>query len=113
VVGPPDGAAEQEPPVAAAEVHDQRRGAAEERGEVERPLGGQLLEGRVGPQGRVEDLAGEGNAEPALDLARAALGLPALGFLEGARVRRALGQAAKRASQAARTVGYSLNTAGL
>src|SRR5207247_11122167 len=67
VVAPPDGAANQETPVAAAEVEDQRRLAAEQLFQVEQSVR-QLLQGGLRPRGRVEDLAGHRHAELALDL---------------------------------------------
>src|SRR5437763_1413217 len=74
VVRPPDGAADQEPAVAAAEVEDDRRPAAEELFPIQPPIGGKLLEGGLGPERRVEDFAGDGDAELALDAAAGVVG---------------------------------------
>src|SRR6266849_4905439 len=71
VIRPPHAAAEQEATIAAAQVEHQRRPPAKERLDVEAALGGQLFQRRLRPQGRIQDLAGDGNAELALD--RAAL----------------------------------------
>ena len=66
MLGPPNGAAEQEPAVAAAEIENDRGLPAEERFPVE-PAGRQLLEGGLGPERRVENLTGDGNAEFTFD----------------------------------------------
>ncbi len=68
VIGPPDGALEKEAAVAAAQVEDDRGPAAEQRRPVEAALGGELLEGGLRPLRRVEDFAGDGDAELALDV---------------------------------------------
>ena len=51
-----------------SQIDDQRGSPPKQRGEVERPLLRQLLQGGLRPAGLVEDLAGEGHAELALDL---------------------------------------------
>src|SRR5205085_2219468 len=63
----PDGAADEEAPVAAADIDDEGRGSAKEGGQVERPLGGELFERRLRPEGWIEYLAGDRHAERALD----------------------------------------------
>src|SRR5262249_26841935 len=68
VVGPPDGAADQEPPVAAAQVEDERRVPAEQGVEVEAAVGGGVLQCRLRPPGRIAGFAGDGHANLALDL---------------------------------------------
>src|SRR5581483_9461417 len=74
-IRPPHGTTEQEPTVAATNIDNQRGVAAEERWQVQRALGGQLLEGGLCPLGRIKDLTGERNAKLALDMATLAFGL--------------------------------------
>src|SRR5438105_3434570 len=91
VVRPPDGAADQEAPVAAANVDDDRGAAPEKGGPVERPLtptplprgergrgeGRQFLESGPRPLLRRQDFARDGDAELALDAAVAHEGIVA------------------------------------
>src|SRR5262249_4741901 len=67
VVGAPHRAAEQETPVAAAEVQHHRRPPPEQRRPVERPLRRQPLQRGLRPPRRLEDLTRDGDAELPLD----------------------------------------------
>ena len=79
VVRPPDGAAEEKTTVAATDVHDERCGAAEQGGKVERAVGRQFLEGGLRPPRWVKDFASDGYAEFALDMTfRRLIGLHAM-----------------------------------
>ena len=68
VVGPPDGAADQEPAIAAAKVDDQGGGSAKEGGEVKGAWRRETFEGSLSPVSWVKNLACEGDTELALDL---------------------------------------------
>src|SRR5262245_41170443 len=70
VVAPRPGAADEKAAIAAAQVKNDRRSAAEEIRPVEAALAGHFLECSLRPLRRVKDLAGEGDAELALDSAR-------------------------------------------
>ena len=68
VIRSPDGAADQEAAIAAAEIDDQRRRAAEQSGQIERSLGRQLLEGGLRPLAGIENLTGDRHTKLAFDL---------------------------------------------
>src|SRR5581483_4225807 len=68
VIRSPHCAADQEAPVAATEIDDQRRRTAEQGGQIQRSLYRQFLEGGLRPLAGNEDLAGERYAEFAFDV---------------------------------------------
>ena len=67
---PPQGTADHEPPVAAAEIQNERRPPTKESGPVQRPGVRELLEGRLGPLLRRQNHAGDRHAKLGFRVAR-------------------------------------------
>ena len=67
VVGPEQGATDQVAAIPAPEVQHHRGVAAEQLAPVQMALGGHFLQGGLRPPCRVEDIAGDGDAEFAFD----------------------------------------------